>query len=448
MPSHNQVLWGEGLFLRPQHFQQQALFIESCLTKNLQQVHSHPWGVRCARLDPDALRGGTIRLQELELAFRDGMHVTAPAEAPLPLSRNLADIAGIDTQTCIYACLPMLNTFGGNCSATEEGNARPTRYLIGHSAITDLYTEALSADVTTLLPNIRLMLAEENRDGHECVAIARIAKNAGGIWEEDTTFIPPLLEVAASAKLQMIIRRLLDIMLVKSKALADTHRERVKSIVEYGTSDIASFWLLHTVNRTFPLLKHYAELPTHPESLYALLAQLGGELMTFSSERTLGDIPAYNHECLTQVFSNLDELIRELLETVVSNRYAQIPLSSSKPSFFIGRLDSERLIENVDYYLSISSDLPTTEVLEMAPLKLKIGSPDDVEKILNSALGGVKLAHAAQTPSALPVRVGNHYFSLEPQGPIFERMLRSHSVCIYVPQALLELKLELFAVFR
>ena len=170
--------------------------------------------------------------------------------------------------------------------------------------------------------------------------------------------------------------------------------------------------------------------------------------MTFSSERTLGDIPAYDHECLTQVFSNLDKLIRELLDTVVSNRYAQIPLSNTKPSFFIGRLDSERLVENVDYYLSISSDLPTTQVLEMAPLKLKIGSPDDVEKILNSALGGVRLAHAAQTPSALPVRVGNHYFALEPQGPIFERMLRSRSICIYVPQALLELKLELFAVFR
>lgn len=448
MPSTNRVLWGEGLFLRPQHFQQQALFTESCLAENLRQVHSHPWGIRRSKLDPDALRGGMVRLQELALTFRDGMHIRAPAETPLPQSRNLADIAGLAPQTCVYACLPMLNAFGGNCCEAEGGSARPTRYLIGRGAITDLYTEALAAEVTTLLPNIRLMLEEENRDGHECIAVARIAKNAGGIWEEDTTFIPPLLEVAASGNLQMIVRRLLDIMLVKSKALTATHRERVKSIVEYGTSDIASFWLLHTVNRTFPLLKHYAHQPTHPEGLYALLAQLGGELMTFSSERTLGDIPAYDHECLTQVFSNLDKLIRELLDTVVSNRYAQIPLSNTKPSFFIGHLDSERLVENVDYYLSISSDLPTTQVLEMAPLKLKIGSPDDVEKILNSALGGVRLAHAAQTPSALPVRVGNHYFALEPQGPIFERMLRSRSICIYVPQALLELKLELFAVFR
>ncbi|RIX42005.1 MAG: type VI secretion system baseplate subunit TssK [Rhodocyclales bacterium GT-UBC] len=448
MPSTNQVLWGEGLFLRPQHFQQQALHIESRLFEGLRQTHSHPWGARRVQLDIDALRGGIIRLKGLELTFRDGTQVNTPNAAPLPQSRNLADIAGISTETCIYACLPMLNTFGGNCAEAEGGHTRPTRFLIGHATFADLYTEALAADITTLLPNIRLLLEEENRDGHECIAIARIVKNAGGLWEEDTAFIPPLIETEASSQLRMMTRRLLDIMLVKSKALATTHRERVKSIVEYGTSDIASFWLLHTVNRTFPLLKHYAQLPTHPESLYALLAQLCGELMTFSSERSISDIPSYDHEHLSQVFSNLDQLIRELLDTVVSNRYAQIPLNNTKPSFLLGRLDSERLVENVDYYLSISSDWPTSEVLDMAPLKLKIGSPDDVEKILNSALGGVRLAHAAQTPSALPVRVGNHYFVLEPQGPIFERMLRSRSICIYVPQALLELKLELFAVFR
>ena len=128
--------------------------------------------------------------------------------------------------------------------------------------------------------------------------------------------------------------------------------------------------------------------------------------------------------------------------------YAVIPLVNTKPSFFVGRLESERLVENVDFYLSISSDMPAAQLLETAPMKLKVGSPDDVEKILHSALPGVRLAHAAQTPSAIPVRVGNHYFALEPQGQIFERMLKARSICIYVPQALLGMKLELLAVFR
>lgn len=448
MPISSRILWGEGLFLRPQHFQQQALFFESCVAQSLRQSHANPWGIREVVVDNDALRGGMLSLRKLDIVFRDGAHVDAPAETPLPLSRNLADIAQIGTETVVYACLPELNAFGGNCAAGDANSSRPSRYVMAKESVRDLYTDALEAELSTLLANVRLMVEEENRDGHLCVAIGRICKNANGTWDTDSEFIPPVVEISGSAHLSMLVHRLLDILLVKSQALAVRHREKVKSVVEYGTSDIASFWLLHTVNRNFPLLNHYAANPTHPESMYELMAQLCGELMTFSSELTLGDIPAYKHEDLTRVFSRLDTLIRELLETVVSNRYALIPLANTKPTFFVGRLDSERLVEDVDYYLSVSSDLPTTDILDMVPLKLKAGSPDDVEKILNSALPGVRLVHATQTPVALPVRVGNHYFVLEPQGQIFERMRKSRSICIYVPQALMGLKLELYAVFR
>lgn len=448
MPGSHRILWGEGLFLRPQHFQQQALFFESSIAQGLRQMHGNPWGIRRSSLDADALRSGQLRLHALELVFRDGTQVDAPGGNPLPLARNLANLPQSGARTVVYACLPALNAFGGNSAEGDGDTARPPRYLTARSMVADLYTDALEAEVTGLHANVRLMIEEENRDGHLCVAVGRIAKNANGSWEIEPDFIPPLVDIAGSPHLGMLTRRLLDILLVKSQSLAARHREKVKSVVEYGTSDIASFWLLHTVNRTFPLLNHLAATPAHPEALYGLLAQLCGELLTFSSERTLADIPAYRHESLTTVFDHLDALIRELLETVVSNRYALIPLVNTKPSFFVGRLDSERLVENVDYYLSIASELPTTQILDMAPLKLKAGSPDDLEKILNSALPGVRLVHATQTPAALPVRVGNHYFILEPQGPIFERMRKARSICIYVPQALLELKLELFAVFH
>ena len=448
MPVANRILWGEGLFLRPQHFQQHALFLETSIAQSLRHTHGNPWGIRQSILDSDALRGGILHLEALELVFRDGTLVDAPKANPLPASRNIADISQVGSETTVYVCLPVINTFGGNSTDDAATASRPPRFLTGRRMIADLHTDALEAEVTILHANIRLMVEEENRDGHLSVAIGRIARNANGHWSIVPDFIPPLLEIAGSPHLVTRIRRLLDILLVKSEALAARHRERVKSVVEYGTSDIASFWLLHTVNRNFPLLSHLAQTPSHPEALYAALAQLCGELMTFSSELTLKDIPAYHHENLTEVFGRLDGLIRELLETVVSNRYAAIPLDNTRPSFFIGRLDSERLVENVDYYLSISSDQPTAHLLEIVPLKLKAGSPDDVEKILNSALPGVRLMHAAQTPAALPVRVGNHYFALEPQGQIFERMRQARSICLYVPQALLEFKLELFAVFR
>jgi type VI secretion system protein ImpJ len=444
----NRILWGEGMFLRPQHFQQQELFREHALAQAMRHVHAFPWGLHSASIDADALRAGLLRVNALDLVYHDGLHISAPAHEPLPSTRDLNDIASGLTETVVHACVPTINAFGGNASAANATPARPARYFTEEVAVTDLYTNALEAEVTALRANVRILISQESRDGYQSLPIARLCKNATGTWTVDESYIPPLVAIEGSVPLGLMIRRLLDILLVKSQALTASHRERAKSIVEYGTADVSSFWLLHTVNRTFPLLNHVARTGAHPESLYALLAQLCGELMTFSSTLSLADIPAYDHQRLTDVFSGIDAILRELLDTVISNRYAIIPLLDAKPSFFVGHLESERMVENVDFYLSVASEMPATQLLDTVPMKLKVGAPDDVEKILHSALPGVRLAHAAQMPAALPVRVGNHYFALEPQGQIFERMLRARSVCIYVPQALLGMKLELFAVFR
>jgi type VI secretion system protein ImpJ len=286
----------------------------------------------------------------------------------------------------------------------------------------------------------------ETKAGEE---ISGIVKDATGQWAISHDFYPPATTVSAISELQQSLRRLLDILLVKSQSLSGSHRERAKSVVEYGSTDISSFWLLHSVNRNFARLRHLSLCqPLHPEELYVALAEFCGELQTFSTLYSLADIPPYRHDQLQQVFPVLDRQIRELLETVISARYTVIPLHSPKPSFHIGRLESDRLLENVDFYLSVHSELPASQVIDNVPLKMKIGAPDDVEKILNSALRGVAIHHAAQTPSAVPVRVGNHYFAFEPHGDIFSRMLQSRSICIYMPQTLSNLTLELIAVFR
>ena len=55
------VLWGEGLFLRPQHFQQQDAYHEWRLTQASRALHPHAWGVRHLKLDADALQTGVLR---------------------------------------------------------------------------------------------------------------------------------------------------------------------------------------------------------------------------------------------------------------------------------------------------------------------------------------------------------------------------------------------------
>ena len=328
MQQAKRVLWGEGMFLRPQHFQQQALLLEQHLSSRQQLSNRHAWGVQQITLDEQALKGGTVRIDALSILFRDGTLYQAPVNAPLPLSRDLNTLPQAGIKTTLYACLAHMQPYGGN-TRSGEAMSRPTRFQSANVEVADLYTQALDADLSTLELDVRLMIEEENRDGYDAIPLCRLEKDATGQWSLAGGFIPPLVTVEGSHEVSHMLRRLLDILLVKNQALSGGQRERAKNVMEYSSSDISSFWLLHTVNRNFAKLRHLSlASPLHPEELYLALAEFCGELQTFSTHYTLSDIPAYRHDDLHTVLPALDAQIRELLETVISSRYAIIPLHS------------------------------------------------------------------------------------------------------------------------
>ena len=273
----HRILWGEGVFLRPQHFQQQDLHFDARLQHCVRLTHAHPWGIRSLEVDREVLTSGLVRLNRLEMAFQDGTFLDAPHSEPLPLARNLNDIPNLGVEAMVYACLPLLNAYGGNSGDHGLPANRPVRYSTERVQVADLYTDALDSEIAALNVNVRLLMDVENRDGNLSVPVARLLKSPTGVWSVDEAYVPPLLEIQGAPPVLAMLRRLVDILLIKSQALTASHRERVKSIVEYGTSDIASFWLLHTVNRNFPLLNHLLQFPqAHPEEIYKDLAQLAG----------------------------------------------------------------------------------------------------------------------------------------------------------------------------
>ena len=78
------LLWGEGLFLRPQHFQQQDAYHEARLFESIRAMQPFNWGVRSVRFDADALANNLLRLSELSLVFPDGTLYAGPLADELP----------------------------------------------------------------------------------------------------------------------------------------------------------------------------------------------------------------------------------------------------------------------------------------------------------------------------------------------------------------------------
>ena len=442
----SKVFWGEGLFLRPQHFQRQDAYHEARLQALASAMHPYAWGVRQAQFDPQALASGTLRAQRLSVVFPDGELYDAPGDDELPEALSLARLPAGVQATTLHLALPLLREHGGNCGADTDAHAA-TRYRQANLPTADLYTDAGEAEMAYLRKSVRLLTDDEPRDPYVTVPVARVRRTATAGFELDENFLAPSLGLSAAAPLLAELRRLLDNLQAKTEALHGLHREPSQSVIEFRSGDIASFWLLHTVNSAFAALSHLFRHPgLHPERLHQELLRLAGGLLTFSGNHTLSDLPSYQHAQPEAGFRRLFDIIRDLLGTVISERYFSIALNEVKPSFHLARLDSQRIDERSAFYLAVGADLPANELVQTVPVRFKVGAPDDVDKCVLSALPGVKLLHAAQVPAAIPVRPGSQYFAIESRGPLYERMLKSQSLMIYVPSGIRELKLELIAL--
>ncbi|MEC5386386.1 type VI secretion system baseplate subunit TssK [Uliginosibacterium sp. H3] len=451
MKTVQKLLWGEGLFLKPQHFQQQDLYHEQRVAAAMRAAHPYLWGVVAQRLDRRALENGVLRFSELQVVWPDGDTLDAPEVDGLPEARNLADIDVPADGLVFHLALPFLREDGGNFGASGRSaasGAYTPRYAQGGEPAPDLYTQAVSTELTVLRKQARLLADHEPREQFVSIPIARVRRTATGGFEFDAMFMPPALRIEALPTLSMLLRNTLDMLQAKCNALYGHHREPSKHVIEFRSGDVASFWLLHTASTAFAQLSHYFHHPQlHPERLYQSLLGLAGQLLTFSKAYALTDLPPYDHLEPGPAFLALDKIIRELINTVISARFVTINLSETKPGHFHGRLESEKL-SGASLYLAVGADMPPAELVDAVPMRLKLGSPDDVEKLVLSAMPGVKLMAAPQVPASIPVRPGSYYFSIEPHGPIFDRMLQAQSIAIYVPSGFKELKLELMAVIE
>ncbi len=439
------VLWGEGLFLRPQHFQRQDAYHEWRLAEVARTLHPYAWGLRRCRIDAESLASGVLRFEELQLLLPDGELFSAPSDDDLPEALSLADIPSTTTEIVFHGTLAPMRSHGANFS--QHGRDLSLRYAQRDQTASDWFTSAAEAEISTLKRCLRVLPDTEPRDHLVSVPLCRLRRHAAGGFELDHRFVPPCTSIAASPTLIAMLRRLLDILQAKVDALYGFHREPSRHVIEFRSGDIASFWLLHTASSAFARLSHYLHHPQlPPERLYEAMLELAGALLTFSKSFTLADLPPYEHLQPAAAFGRLDAILRELLETVISTRCFAIALDEVKPSFHVARLDSQKINASTAFFLCVQSALPLIELVEVVPPRFKVGAPDDVDKLVLSATAGVRVLHVPQVPAAIPVRPGAAYFAIEARGPLYERMLQAQAATVYAPAGIPELKLELFAL--
>ncbi|MGL5600701.1 MAG: type VI secretion system baseplate subunit TssK [Silvania sp.] len=441
-----QPLWGRGIMISPQHFQQQAAYAAWSAECIAQMGLNHPWGVIEATFEPDALKLGRLHARKLHLRFQDGTLVDTHNADALP-SALLLD--GESRETVVLLALPLLRANGGNCLAPDAVAERPVRYRQRWHDVRNQFGDD-TRQIAVLQSELSLRFAHQDNSDYLTCPVARLQQDSQGAWTLDETFLPPLLTVQSSRWLVTQLEQLMIQLRARLTRLMAMRRESNERMADFAVADVSLFWLLNALNSAEPLLGQFErQLQSPVERLYPELARLAGSLLTFSLDHLVSDIPAYQHHQLNAVFPPLFELLSDLLEASLPSRVVAIDLTHDKRlRQWLARLQDPRLREGADYYLSVRSSIPVAQLQEQFPLQCRVGSPDFVTSLVNQSRQGIPLRALRHVPAAIPLRLENQYFSLDLSHPAALEMLESGSCMFYTPGMLGEPELDLYAVLR
>ena len=448
MSRYRRVVWAEGMLLTPHHFQQLDNYHEQALNSRFASSAPYNWGVLDLQVNRESIANGYFDLVQCRAVLPDGLMINIPeieqAPPPRPVEGHF-DMA--DEYLDVYLAIPAKRAGAINFQSPGASNGQMVRYIQDAGVVPDETTGDNERQIAFARGNVRLLFADELREGYSSIKIAELQRTATGQLTLSENWIPPALGVSASSWLVNMLRQLVEILITKSTTLSEQRRQRAAGLADFTTSEAGIFWLLHTVNSAIPeLAHHFRTHPVHPERIYLAMAELAGELMTFVTDHHPKDIVRYDHTDLYSTFSQLSAEIRELLETVIPTRCVPIPLENVRKSLYVGRVQDEQLLKDAAFYLAVRGQIPESRLIELVPRIVKIAARDVIDAVVGSALPGVTLTHASPPPAPIPTRVGFHYFALDSIGPYWDTIRGSKVLAVYVPDEFPDVKLEMYAV--
>jgi type VI secretion system protein ImpJ len=459
MESLRPIFWGQGMFLQPQHFQQQDCYHEARLRQYLHMLDPFWWGIKSLAINESALRNFVLEVEQCELVTWEGTIIhfqggSLPSNARLAPRGFEALLDPRGSPLGVYLGLKRLQWEEGNLEARAEPEGStdsPRRFRLREAVTPDLYTgDGQSCALHYLIHEVRLLFdgdAVLNNQEYELIKIAellRATEGQGAVFSR--RYIPPVLAIHASPLLEGMLKEIRDLLTAKGRELEEYKRPLGRGA---GAQEILSLLTLQLVNRYIPLFHHHLEVQeTHPCVLYVLLRQFIGEFSTFSNTISVlgGPLPAYRHDQLWECFDAALRVAKQLISGVEQGAEYMVPLVYDRVYF---AADLERRVFEGDnrYYLSVNADLPLPELRRLLTVEGKIACREDMSVLRERFLPGLKLRYLENPPEGLPRRAKCSYFELEHNGTIWEHITQRRNIAVDCQLPPHQTEMQLFVVF-
>jgi type VI secretion system protein ImpJ len=442
MSAHNKVVWSEGLFLQPQHFQQQDRYFERFVEGRCQALIPHSWGFTEIELERDLLSIGKFALRRAAGVFPDGTPFRMPDDDPLPAP---VDVGAQVRDQIVYLAVPVRRA-----DATDVERAASADGLVRHEVREWEARDATSTSGNAALLEVgalrtRLLFASDVTQAYACIPLAHLIECRSDkqvVLEE--AFIPTVLHARAATRLATFMKELVGLLHQRGEALGG----RVAATDRGGSAEIAQFLMLQAINRYEPLVAHFADSGgPHPEELFRVCVSAAGELATFTaaSKRAPGLAP-YRHDRLRESFEPVIAALRASLSTVLEQSAIPIPIEAKKFGISVATVADRTLFSTAVFVLAARADLPAEELRRRFPAQLKIGPVEQIRDLVMAALPGVPVHPVPVAPRQIPFHAGFVYFEVDQSSELWSQLKASGGVAMHVAGDFPGLALEFWAI--
>ncbi len=456
------LFWHQGLFLQPQHFQQEDIYFQSLLTPFYQFIQPHFWGIKNLEIS-NIISGSSFEKPKGEFLFQDMTYVVCPGNAQIearPIDESWMEEGKSVT---VYIGLKKFDSAGKNVtvlSKLENLSEVTTRFVTtaDHDEIQDLHQgDGPPANMKNLFYVLKIFFEPEKQQlgDYSLIPIAELKKDADTI-KISNTYAPPCIDITGSDPLMKIITEIKKMIASRANQLEAYKREKGIHTAEFGSRDMVFLLALRSLNRYVPLFFHMTEVqPVHPCNVYALLRQLTGELSSFSEEiNVLGEqedgtrlIFNYDHLNLRKCFASAQELITKLLDDITAGPDYITPLIYDG-AYYAAELPPLIFEGGNRFYLVFKTEADSDSIIQHVESIVKMSSRESLPILIARALGGVSVTHLQTPPQELPRRANSLYFEIDHHSDQWGNVERGRNVALYWDTAPDDLAVELMVVGR
>ncbi len=441
MSWNNKVIWSEGMFLRPQHFQQFDRYVQNVISMRANASRIDAWGFQSLRLDEQALAMGKIVVAEATGIFPDGTAFSIPSQDGSPVALDIPDgLKNFD----VYLSIPLMKSGRPEINRDDINEAMARYQQIPFELRDSVAGSVVDADIEVGSLASRLMLQGEERSDFACIAIARIIeKRSDESIVLDKQFIPTFSNCLHCTSLVGFVDEIYGLVRHRAEALA----ARICQSGQNSVAEIADFLLLQLTNRVSPVLLHMSKRAIHPEDLYTHFLMLAGELASFTQNDKLAQVyPLYKHHALAESFEPVMQSLRSSLSMVLEQNAVSIALVERKYGIRVGKINDPSLLDGASFILAVKAAVSNDKVRSELPKQIKIGSVEVIRDLVNKQIRGIAISPLAVAPRQIPYHVGFNYFELDTSSQYWEQLSHSGGIALHIAGEFPELELEMWAI--